>query len=330
VNIFGKAYARLTESWLAAIFKYCFYDVYRYIRYSGAFHLGACEASRARVVMAYHVIEKGLTMPRRHLDFGHEAVRHLMKSVKRHEKRYQVIGDNQLENAIGVVKAYLELHRMNGFDMESDPKYWLQIQDFCSQYPSVATAHQLHFTREDFLAEKESSFPMFAESRHTVRNFDGAVSEELIRSSVRLAMTAPSACNRQHVKVYCISNHQLRDSILALQNGNRGFGHDADKLLIVTSDLLDMRWAAERNDGFTNAGIFIMNLSYALHYYQLASCILNWSVGRKSDLKLRKLVPRIGRSENVAAVLACGGIPKEFDVAASPRKRVEDVLSFVI
>jgi len=145
---------------------------------------------------------------------------------------------------------------------------------------------------------------------------------------VCLAMTAPSACDRQHARVYCVANQKLKDEVLSSQHGNRGFGSDADKVLIVTADLRSIRWAEERNDLFTNAGIFIMNLSYALHYNKVAHCILNWSVGEISDRALHKLVG-IPECERIAAIIACGGMPEEVDIAASPRKPLDHILHIV-
>ncbi len=136
--------------------------------------------------------------------------------------------------------------------------------------------------------------------------------------------TAPSACNRQYVRVHCLSGKRQIAGVLALQNGNRGFGHLADKLLVVTADLEGITGVEERNDLFTNGGMFLMNLSYALHYHGIGHCILNWSVNPLRDQELRGVV-ELAPSECVVALLACGIPPGEFDVAASPRKAVDDL-----
>lgn len=119
---------------------------------------------------------------------------------------------------------------------------------------------------------------------------------------------------------------------LALQNGNRGFGHLADKLLILTADLRAV-WGAERNDLFTNAGIYLMNLCYALHKNRVAHCMLNWSVSPETDAALRKILhtpPQSGAelqdSETVIVFIACGDVPEKFKLASSPRKSVDETL----
>ncbi|MEI3567554.1 MAG: hypothetical protein V8Q16_05550 [Akkermansia muciniphila] len=100
----------------------------------------------------------------------------------------------------------------------------------------------------------------------------------------------------------------------------------ADKLLIITADLHDIRWEEERNDLYTNAGIFLMNLCYALHANKVAHCLLNWSVSPFRDILLRKLVS-IPDHETVICILACGDCPEQFSLASSPRKPVSEILT---
>lgn len=300
----------------------CFkYDRARYLRYAGVMPTPQREAEVAKIVMGYHVVEKGLTMPNRHLFFGRAAVLGLADLVTSFVDTYGE--DGQVTHAIGVLKAYDELHK--DFDRTNDPEFWKALETFLARFPEVPAATQPHTTRQAFYAHKNDAFPEFARSRHTLRHYAGPLDIEKVRKAVALAQeVAPSACNRQHTRVYCVSDHALRDKILALQNGNRGFGHLADKLLVVAIDLADMRWIEERNDGFTNGGMFLMTLCNTLHYYEVAHCILNWSVDPGADRAIRKLLP-IQDSETVIAILSCGEAPEEFDVASSPRKPVETI-----
>lgn len=301
------------------------YDCRRFVRFAGGFHTERKEAALAQVIMAYHVLEKGLTMPHRHLDFGHASVLDLMDKVRHFEERFGT-SNPQVNHAVGCIKEYLALHTASGFDKSKDPSFWTKVQSFCDARPDIPCAKQMNVSSADFYAHNESPFPQFAASRHTSRHYDGPVGIEQVKKAVELAMTAPSACNRQFVKVHCVSNHGLRDKILSLQNGNRGFGKDADKLLVVTADLNGNRWPEERNDLYTNAGIFIMNLCYALHYGKIAHCILNWSVSPETDRQAHALL-NLGENEAIAALLTCGRPPAHFLVAASPRKTLDDVFS---
>ena len=100
----------------------------------------------------------------------------------------------------------------------------------------------------------------------------------------------------------------------------------ADKVLVVTADLAGIGEARERNDLYTNGGMFLMNLCYALFYYKVAHCILNWSRSPAED-KLARRIFEIKPSESIVAILTCGEPPDEFDVAMSPRKTLAEVLT---
>lgn len=301
------------------------YDCKRFVHYAGCFNAEPRQAGLARIIMAYHVLEKGLTMPRRHLDFGHAAVLNLIGLIEDFAKRFG-LSDEQVGHAVGCIKEYLDIHTAANFDMSKDATYWSRIKAFCAIHDTVASSKQIETTREEFFANNEAAFPVFAASRHTSRHYEGIVEIERIKAAVKLAITAPSACNRQFVKVYCVSNHETRDKLLSFQNGNRGFGSDADKLLVVAADLNGNRWAEERNDLYTNAGIFIMNLCYALHYNKIAHCILNWSVSPESDVAAHKLL-NIPGNELITMVLSCGNAPDKFLIASSPRKNVEEIFA---
>ena len=299
------------------------YDRLRFMENSGSFGTKREYVWKEEIIMGYHVLEKGLTMPCCRLGFGREAVLGLIHAINEYENDFGK-SDGQVDHASKCVKAYLQLHEDKHYDMTADMGFWNAVKDFCGAR-SGAPAQMKRFGRDEFFGQAQSPFEAFAKSRHTVRHFAGAVSDETIEKAVDLARTSPSACNRQYVRVHCLRDHGLHEKIYKLQNGNRGFASAADKLLVVTSDLNGLRWHEERIDIFTNAGIFMMNLMYALHHYRLGCCVLNWSVPPDSDRELRRIVP-LKESETVVALIAVGSLPDSFLVAASPRKPLREVL----
>ena len=256
-------------------------------------------------------------MPRRRLGFGKGAVVHLVNLISSFEKRFGK-DDQQVRHAVGVLRAYRELHR-------GSPDPMPRLDAFLAAHPDVPAADEPHVKRSDFFAAKDAPFLQFAASRHVCRHFAGPVPGKTINEAVELALTAPSACNRQHARVHVIDDPGLRDMLFAAQGGTRGFGSDADKVLVVTSDLSAVRWGWERHDCYVNGGIFVMNLCYALHYFGVAHCILHWSVSPEVDRAAHEFLG-IPPNEAIVQVIACGMPPEEFDVAASPRLAVSDVL----
>ena len=295
------------------------YDRRQFMENAGALHLDRKAAARAEIVMCYHVLEKGLTMPRRRLGFGKGAVVHLVNLVTSFEKRFGS-DDPQVRHAAAVLRAYRELHADFSEPMP-------RLDRFLAAHPDIPAAVEPHVARTEFFAAKDAPFPQFAASRHVCRHFAGPVPKETIEAAVTLALTAPSACNRQHVRVHAVDDPALRDRLFAVQGGTRGFGEDADKVLIVTSDLSAVRWGWERHDCYVNGGIFVMNICYALHYFGVAHCILHWSVSPETDRAAHGFLG-IPSNEAIVQVIACGKPPEEFDIAASPRLAVQDVLTW--
>ena len=295
------------------------YDRAQFMANAGALHLDRRAAARAEIVMGYHVLEKGLTMPRRRLGFGKGAVIHLVNLVASFEDRFGT-DDPQVRHAVGVLRAYRELHR-------ESPDPMPRLDAFLAAHPDIPAAPEPHVKREDFFAAKDAPFPQFAASRHVCRHFAGPVPRGTIAAAVEIALTAPSACNRQPARVHVVDDPELRDRLFAAQGGTRGFGADADKVLVVTADLSTVRWGWERHDCYVNGGIFVMNLCYALHYLGVAHCILHWSVSPEVDRAAHAFLG-IPANEAIVQVIACGLPPAEFDVAASPRLALSEVLTW--
>lgn len=303
------------------------YDKQLFVAYSGALGCHTREQLLSKIILSYHVIEKGLTMPHRRLDFGHGAVLSLISLIRDFENIYGR-DDDQVTYAIGVIIEYKKIHDELGCEL-SDENFRRILNEFCLQNCDCVPSEQLQFTHDAFFDNVESPFPQFARSRHSCRHFIGNVDDSKIRAAVVLAMTTPSACNRQHWRVHCISDHCTRDAIFDIQKGkgNRGFGEDADKLLVITSDLQDLQWIEERNDVFVNGGMFLMNLCYALHYYKIAHCVLNWSVSIDGDIAIHRQA-NIPVYERIVGMVACGNAPAEFSVAVSKRKNSKMILKF--
>ena len=293
------------------------YDWQQFNENAGALHLDRKAAASAEIVMGYHVLEKGLTMPKRRLGFGKGAILHLIELIRQYEARFG-LDDPQVRYAIGVLRAYRQLHR-------DWPEPMPKLDAFLTEHPQIQAAFEPHISKKEYFSAQNRPFPEFAASRHVVRHFAGAIPRETMKKALKLALTAPSACNRQHARIHVIDNHTLLEKLFALQGGTRGFGQDADKAIVVTADLSAIRWAWERHDIYTNGGIFVMNLCYALHYYGIAHCILHWSVSPEVDQEAHKLLD-IPQNEAIVQVIACGLPPEVFDVAGSPRRTLEEVL----
>jgi len=304
----------------------CAYDFRRFLRNSAIQGTPASrERLRSRINVDYHKIEKGLSIESTRVGFGADGVRRLLRYLPEYERLYGV--DDVWNVALTNLFAYYEFNRKNGLDDTKLYRKLVRLMAVAGTYGGETGPGGIRATSRDEIqrAAKRDLTDFFA-SRHSIRNFaPGEVDPELVRSAVRMAQRAPSVCNRQSAKVYVLRDEEEKRQALALQGGNRGFGDQADVVMIVTSDVTHFVSPGERNQCWIDGGLFAMSLVYALHSLGLGTCCLNWAKRRHVDREL-KAATGIPESEAVIMMLAVGRLPDSLHVAQSPRKRLEEVL----
>lgn len=297
------------------------YDERIFMKHSGVLYQDSQLKSIAKIVLHYHVIEKGLTMPDMRLGFGKGQMMRLIDECLEFQRNFDNT-NTQFLHAVGVISEYRRIHFEERFDLGSELQRRMDI--LLNQTEKVPFVEQVKTTRDSYFAYQNSSFEKFSKSRHSIRNFKGAIELEAIYKAIELAQNAPSSCNRQPSRVHVVTNKELIAGIFEVQNGNRGFGHMADKLLIVTADLSVYQSAEERNLAYVDGGMYAMNLLYALHFSNIGACTLNWSTSPSNDLRLRDLVA-MPDSEVVILLIACGKVPEKLKYASSLRNDFKEI-----
>jgi len=298
------------------------YDLKRYWRYSGTTRRKDTQSKLlGAIIMDYHVIEKGLTMPKTRLGFGYERLERLIENCGIYIEKFD-LNNFQFKNAIGVILEYKNYHEENNYQLKES--ILNAIKKIENRLPKIEITKQLRFTKEEYFKFSKSNFLNFSNSRHSVRNFS---KEEIplnkLLKALELTKNTPSACNRQTSSLYVYTNKERINKILEVQGGNRGFGHLVDKLIVLTADLSVFSYDYERNQAYIDGGIYAMNLLYALHYYEIACCILNCDHTVKKDMIMRKLCG-IKEEEIFIAIFACGNLPENFLAASSARTPIQE------
>ena len=291
-------------------------------RFSGTFREDRV-AQLASLLVTSHVLEKGITMPNRRMGFGYERVRSIIVQCERIITRWGA-GSVELQAALADLKQYLDIHIEHNFILPSDIKDGIE---HLLQYQTSQDENCFTIKSDDFF-KVPMNFDDFARSRHSVRWFaDTPVDDEKLMAAIKLAQTAPSACNRQSSRIKIISSSQAKELCCDLQNGNRGFGDKADKWLLITTEL--GAWSHEHLEmAFIDAGIFTMNLLYALHFYGMVACTLNAHL----PIKKRELLQKgLGypESEIPAVFILVGNPTKEFLVPKSRRLNTKDIVQII-
>lgn len=318
-----EAFLQLKNRWqLAGAYRY---DKDLYKTHSGLLDQQRKGVIEAEIIKAYHRIEKGLALPAPRPGFGVDAVERVLTYTQLFLRAY---GPN-----ITTRRAMNTLHEYVAFNQSKNHNTdWLLPR--LSALASASAVNDsaggtLLVTRENIIRATSIDFAEFVKQRFSIRQFSNEpVSDSAIRHAVELAKKSPSVCNRESGCVYVATSAAQKQALLALQNGNRGFGEQADRVLVITSRLDAFLTVGERYQCWIDGGLFAMSLIYALHAQGIGSCCLNWSVEPEADQAIRK-VHGIPADHAIIMLLAIGNIPAELRVAQSPRRPIEEVLHFI-
>lgn len=307
---------------LPALLHYSMYWFLRDLTQSSITH--SKSSCMAGLLIDSHVLEKGITMPERRMGFGLDKVRNLLIACNNCIIQYGA-GSVEVQSTLDDFYEYLMIHKLNGYHLPEDIE--IEIRNIIKYRKSKSERVNLHITRKQ-LFPTCSSFEEFAHSRRTCRYFCAdTIDTEVVKHCIDVAMTAPSACNRQSTRVKIIASDDLKEFVLNLQNGNRGFGRTADKVLLITS--IQSAWDMKhRMTACVDGGIFTMNLLYALHASHIAACTLN---AHFSPAQWKQIQQRlnIDKAEFPIVLIAIGNAPEELMIARSSRLKTEDIYTIL-
>ena len=270
-----------------------------------------------------HALEKGLALPSPRNGYGKQKINQLLSDT---ERFYDTYGWHKaVDIATSSMGALIEFHiSTNDLDKDIYERFnLLKLKIYDGKAPPE-TAGLISINKAQLLKDIQIDPEAFFMNRHSIRKFsDEKVEISELKRAVKLAMKTPSVCNRQTCRVRIYNTLDSMKKVLSFQDGNKGFGHGASAILVVTSDMSNFYKAGERNQGYIDGGLFAMSLVYALHAMGLGTCMLNWSMGYRSDKRFRQATG-IPDKELVIMMIAVGVMQDSVEVAASPRKDIDD------
>lgn len=298
------------------------YDFSRFVRYGG--WRGRADARKRdyKAVKTYHRLEKCLSFRVRRTNSGWAAAGDLVGLLETRGADSPAMGYHE---TVGV--KVLRDFNANSDGGGSTAQRVSAFLDRVRLAPEEGGV--IEQSAEQLLAGRLDDPERFFLSRHSVRDFGPApVPRALIERAVRLAMKTPSVCNRQAWHVYQLDRRESIDRALALQNGNRGFGHDVPCLLLITADLRAFDTHGERFQHWVDGGMFAMSMVLALHALGLGACCLNWSRGAGDDRRLRRRVA-IDPAHTLIMMMAVGYPSEHLKVCYSARRPLGSVLTYL-
>ncbi|MCI8527874.1 MAG: hypothetical protein HFH82_01785 [Lachnospiraceae bacterium] len=285
------------------------------------------DALEAKILRQTHVIEKGMSIEKPKKCFGVQKVSDLFSYIQDYVGcGYEIEESLPVLNAIEAIGCYLNFHKNRGFEPQDLIQKYEKIK-LLYQSSEQVNAGTTSLNKRELDKNIHGEFPEFFRSRHSIRQFsDVQIKEEDVKKAVSLAMYAPSACNRQPCKVYFYKDIYINQKLSQEIAGNTGFGDDVKNYLVITSNISAFYDAFERNQVYVDGGIFTLALVEALHYYGIASCILQNGERKKKNVKFKQICGNIPENEKIILFIAIGYYKEKFECAASQRKKLDEYL----
>ncbi len=283
------------------------------------------ENLRAMITFHYHAIEKGLTNENLRLGFGKTAFKNLFSAMDLFVKNGYDVKDVRFQTALSVIDFYIKLHDENNFDITSTKTNFSKFEKYLSTDEFIGGKLLLEKNEN----KKKLDFYELALNRHSVRDYaKDKVDHDKVKNALSIASKTPSVCNRQPWHVYLTYDIELINKLLDLQHGIRNMANNVSGLIVVCSNNNYLAAGRERNQGFSDAGMYSMSLLYALEYENIAACPLNANFSLQTDKKIRKIM-NIPKNQNVVMFITIGEFKSSYEVPVSQRDPLENYLTIL-
>lgn len=314
------------------LLRYFFYDVRHTYR---AMHWEINNSNRntlaAELLFQYHKIEKGLVMPGPRRLFGVEPAIASMTLCRRWISAGFALQDPVFLGGVETIAAYGVRLSADELDINGVvlPKVLAFLNEIPQRSTELTTPRPLPRIQGSATDHLLSSFTALAIARRSVREYcPDPVAIEILTRAVQAAQQAPSACNRQPCKLLVISSDKQKNALLSHQNGNRGFGHLAPQVAILTADENCFFDASERHEPYVDGGLFAMGFILSLREQGVGSCCLNWCVSPTTDESVHRLFD-IPQSQRIIMLIAIGYPTTDCLVPRSPRRAIGEILQIL-
>lgn len=275
------------------------------------------EQFEASITRLYHTIEKGLSYEKYRAGFGKDNVDKLVTSLEQYSSKGFDTSAFFYETALSCLNAYIQKNKEHGHEDT-------QLEERVKELPGKANEFGGTIMISTPAQPGDLTYKQLVTTRHSIRHFsDNPVDINLLKDAIKLAQYTPSACNRQGWKTRIVADKEKVKTILANQNGNRGFGQEFDKLLVITADLRAQQKSRELFQAFIDGGMYAESVLNSLYCKGIGSVPLSASLTAVQEKNVR-VVAGIDNAEVFILFIGVGNYPEgEFLTTRSERKPIE-------
>ena len=242
--------------------------------------------TKAKVIKYYHRLEKSLSTPNFTKGRGARAAYDLINALSVSHSTHFDLDDIQIKVARNVLNQFIE---------KQDDEDVIKLKDLTSkldiEIDFSISGGSLTLENDYFLKHINGNFRDLSSHRHSVRDYEKQeVDISLIYEAINIAQKTPSVCNRQGWHVILITNSDVIKLFREIHNGFARPDQYLSSLIVVCFSKSSFDYPLERNQGYTDGGLFSMSIMYALTHLGLASCPLNANISKDAEKKLRNAI----------------------------------------
>lgn len=280
------------------------------------------------MLITAHSLEKGMGLINSRKGFGKENAIKLCDYIEFYLNRN---GDHErfcLLESIGILISYVNYQQKDEVNVDTIAKRLDKILDSLSQdEKDLLKKYSCGFHNIEYNNFQERKFRDVLLSRHSARHFSKKVIERsVVEEAVNLANNAPTACNRQPIRIYCALGKDNASRVNNYLSGNRSFTDDVENFVVLTSERSYFS-GREQYQWYINGGIYLAYLSIALHSLGIGNCIMQWVAFNKGEKDLKALLG-IAKTESIIAVMAIGYYPDKLKCIQAQRMSASENLIF--
>ena len=261
------------------------------------------------ILLLSHSLEKGMGIDNPKIGFGQEKAKKLLDAIAAFTLCVKVPKSSYVYNeGMSVLGQYIKFTMDSGCEVTELEKnyrellncYGCDVQNAGYEYVDVAALYD----RVDLNASLR-----FLASRRSIRSYEKRpVEGDVVEKVLAAAASAPSACNRQPVKVYWTNTDTEVEKISKLIPGNKGFEDKIPNWAIVAVDR-NMFGEQECLQWYLNGGIYAAHLVLSFHAFHIGACIFQMPIVWKYIQEIKEIAG-IPKHYAIACIIGFG-YPKE-------------------
>lgn len=264
-----------------------------------------------------HAIEKGLCISNPRLGFGHEKQRIIMSLIEDLEGLDSSYYQEAILMAEGALKCYLNFHKEKGYsdEMILEIEAFLNSRDISNNILDYGGCITI---KQNDMIQSISDCEKLFNTRHSIRDFsEDEVEHETLLKAIQLAKRAPTACNRQGVRVYVV-NHKDADVFKEWLNGTGDFEKNIKEFILITAKRSVYK-PNEINQYIVSASMYAAYLTLSLHTYGLGACVVQRNVVINDEWSNIRKMMKIQGDEQAICMIGVGNLKDEYLVPMSHR-----------